>query len=52
MSEANTAVYFLSTGRCGTQWFAKAFEDIHTDVAEIVTNRQQLLSGKEVSASS
>lgn len=35
MSQSNDAIFFLSTGRCGTQWLQKALAAVYSDVAEI-----------------
>ena len=35
MNSTGTATFFLSTGRCGTQWICKALSAVYSDVAVI-----------------
>lgn len=39
MSQSNNSIFFLSTGRCGTQWLQKTLAAVYSDVAEVVHER-------------
>ena len=34
-SEDNWATFFLSTGRCGTQWLAGSLDETYSDIAHV-----------------